>query len=146
MAKTTSSTRARESTDQPPAADENPAAAVDVEGPPPAASADDAPEQPEPDTPSAAAGSDDISAPAELPPGVYEYVHGIGCVYPHVPLTCHAHHPAVAATDQTPEVPEQEATVFDWPDGPPPDGRWAATDKKPNQAADNAGGRLNSKE
>ncbi|MGW2692330.1 hypothetical protein ACWC3Y_10765 [Streptomyces sp. NPDC001296] len=59
-------------------------------------------------------------------PGVYEYTHFADCVYPHVPLTCRA------ATADTP------ATVFDWPFGPPDDGRWTKTRKKPNQAADNA--------
>ncbi|MET7944339.1 hypothetical protein [Streptomyces sp. NPDC005302] len=80
-----------------------------------------------------------------LPPGVYAYVYGIGCVYPHVPLTCHAHQPFVAATETTPEIAEVEATVFEWTDGPPDDGRWAKTRRKPNQAADNAGP-LSSKE
>lgn len=60
-------------------------------------------------------------------PGVYEYTYFADCVYPHVPLS------ARAATPDTP------ATVFDWPFGPPQDGRWAPTSKKPNQAADNAG-------
>jgi hypothetical protein len=81
----------------------------------------------------------------QLPAGVYEYVHGIGCVYPHIPLTCHAHEPAVPATDGTPGVAERAATVFEWVDGPPADGRWVKTRKKPNQAADNAG-LLSSKE
>ena len=59
-------------------------------------------------------------------PGVYEFTHFADCVYPHVPLTCRA---------ATPDTP---ATVFDWPFGPPDDGRWTKTRKKPNQAADNA--------
>ncbi|MFJ4787562.1 hypothetical protein [Streptomyces sp. NPDC088794] len=92
------------------------------------------------------AGTASGSDGSELAPGVYEYTHSIGCVYPHVPLTCHAHHPAVPATDTTPDIPEQLATVFNWPEGPPADGRWASTRKKPNQAADNAGGLLNGKE
>lgn len=59
-------------------------------------------------------------------PGVYEFTHFADCVYPHVPLSCRT------ATGDTP------ATVFDWPFGPPDDGRWTKTRKKPNQAADNA--------
>lgn len=84
--------------------------------------------------------------PEQPPPGVYEYVAGIGCVYPHIPLTCRAFHPAVEATETTPEIPEQTATVFEWLDGPPADGRWAPTEKPPTQVADNAGGLLNGKE
>lgn len=73
-------------------------------------------------------------------PGVYEYTHGVDCVYPHVPLTARAARPERAAdpdddTDQG--EPAVAATVFDWPDGPPGDGRWTKTRKKPNQAADN---------
>ncbi|MEU6513619.1 hypothetical protein [Streptomyces sp. NPDC046978] len=97
----------------------------------------------QPDAPSKEEAS---SAPDEQPPGVYEYVHGIGCTYPHVPLTCRAYHPAVPGTDTAPPVPEQPATVFEWLDGPPADGRWAKTRKRPNQAADNAGGLLTNKE
>lgn len=59
-------------------------------------------------------------------PGVYEFTHFADCVYPHVPLSCRA---------AAPDIP---ATVFDWPFGPPDDGRWTKTRKKPNQAADNA--------
>ncbi|MEU2426896.1 hypothetical protein ABZ619_38790 [Streptomyces sp. NPDC007851] len=66
------------------------------------------------------------ASPAAAPPGVYEYTHISDCVYPHVPLTCRA---ATVTAD---------ATVFDWPDGPPADGRWAPTTKTPNQVADNA--------
>ncbi|MET7746207.1 hypothetical protein [Streptomyces sp. NPDC005385] len=113
----------------------------------PTAEADAAPdttEQPEAET-----DAPDSSAPAEdtdkLPPGVYAYVYGIGCVYPHVPLTCRAHQPFVAETDTTPEIAEVEATVFEWTDGPPDDGRWVKSRRKPNQAADNAGP-LSSKE
>ncbi|MFI1165653.1 hypothetical protein ACH4UM_19060 [Streptomyces sp. NPDC020801] len=65
--------------------------------------------------------------PSGPEPGVYEYTHFADCVYPHVPLTCRA------ATADAP------ATVFDWPFGPPDDGRWTRTRKKPTQAADNAG-------
>ncbi|MFJ8798535.1 hypothetical protein [Streptomyces sp. NPDC102487] len=93
--------------------------------------------------------TESVAAPEEdsggLPPGVYEYVYGMGCTYPHVPLTCYAHQPYVAATDTTPEIPEVEATVFEWTDSPPDDGRWAKSRRKPNQAADNAGP-LSSKE
>ncbi|MEU0818965.1 hypothetical protein [Streptomyces mirabilis] len=67
------------------------------------------------------------AASAGPEPGVYEYMHFADCVYPHVPLTCRA------ATADAP------ATVFDWPFGPPDDGRWTKTKKKPTQAADNAG-------
>ncbi|MGW4042946.1 hypothetical protein [Streptomyces sp. NPDC004721] len=66
-----------------------------------------------------------VSESAGPEPGVYEYTHFADCVYPHVPLTCHA------ATADRP------ATVYDWPFGPPDDGRWTKTRKKPNQAADN---------
>lgn len=65
----------------------------------------------------------DSPAPADT----YEYTHFADAVYPHVPLT------ARAAT------PDTAATVFVWPFGPPADGRWTPTTKKPNQAADNAG-------
>lgn len=64
-------------------------------------------------------------APAGPPPGVYAYSHFADCVYPHVPLS------ARAATAEAP------ATIFDWPFGPPDDGRWTPTSKRPNQAADN---------
>jgi hypothetical protein len=77
------------------------------------------------DTPAAPA---EAPVPAQAPePGTYEYSHFADAVYPHVPLT------ARAATADTP------ATVFDWPFGPPDDGRWTPTTKTPNQAADNAG-------
>ncbi|MFD4968962.1 hypothetical protein [Streptomyces sp. NPDC058424] len=72
-------------------------------------------------------GPEPVAEPAGPEPGVYEYTHFADCVYPHVPLTCHA------ATADTP------ATVYNWPFGPPDDGRWTKTKKKPNQAADNAG-------
>lgn len=136
MAKTTSSTRTR------PAGQEEPPATEAAEEP---AAEPATPGQPEEAShaPQDAASDEDA---AGLPPGVYKYVHGIGCVYPHVPLTCHAYHPPVAATETTPEIPERKATVFEWLDGPPADGRWRATDAKPNQAADNAGGCLISKE
>jgi hypothetical protein len=83
-----------------------------------AAPATDTPAPPAPE-PAAA------PAPAGPAPGPYEYAHFTDCVYPHVPLT------ARAATADTP------ATVFDWPFGPPDDGRWTPTRKSPNQAADN---------
>lgn len=76
------------------------------------------------DTPDAEEPTPQTSGPK---PGVYEFTHFADCVYPHVPLTCHA------------ATPDSPATVFDWPFGPPDDGRWAPTKKKPNQAADNAG-------
>ncbi|MFJ6540495.1 hypothetical protein ACIQMP_07605 [Streptomyces sp. NPDC091385] len=123
MAKTT-----RQSSDEERAVDEPPTAPDAVDG-------SDAPDS-----------GAEPTAPEQQPPGVYEYVHTIGCVYPHVPLTCHAHHPAVPATDDAPAIPERAATVFDWPEGPPADGRWTRTRKKPNQVADNAGGLLSSKE
>ncbi|MGR3875809.1 hypothetical protein ACUXZZ_45570 (plasmid) [Streptomyces graminifolii] len=66
------------------------------------------------------------AAPVGPPPGVYEYRHFADCTYPHVPLSCRA------ATEST------DATVYDWPFGPPDDGRWAPTTKTPNQVADNA--------
>ncbi|MEU6347237.1 hypothetical protein ABZ883_40595 [Streptomyces sp. NPDC046977] len=130
MPKTTSTKGPQDGAEPIPPADE--AAVVEDQAAAPA---------PVPDAPAPAP-----DAPEQQPGGVYEYVHGIGCVYPHVPLTCHAHQPAVPATDSTPEIPERAATVFDWPDGPPDDGRWARTRKRPNQAADNAGGLLSSKE
>ncbi|MFJ8345024.1 hypothetical protein ACIQ9J_01345 [Streptomyces sp. NPDC094153] len=71
--------------------------------------------------------SEPVAESARPEPGVYEYTHYDDCVYPHVPLTCRA------ATLDSP------ATVFEWPFGPPDDGRWTKTKKKPNQAADNAG-------
>lgn len=100
----------------------------------------------QPESPAGADGDGQDESPERLPSGVYEYAFGIGCVYPHVPLTCHAYHPAVEATETTPAIPEQEATRFEWPEGPPDDGRWAKTRKKATQAADNAGGLLSSKE
>lgn len=71
----------------------------------------------------------DVPAPTQ--PGAYEYSHYADSVYSHVPLT------ARAATADT------AATVFAWPFGPPDDGRWRPTTKKPNQAADNAGPLIN---
>lgn len=70
-------------------------------------------------------------------PGVYEFTHFADCVYPHVPLSCHAARPERPATDSDPGEPEVRATVFDWPFGPPDDGRWTKTRKKPTQRADN---------
>lgn len=75
--------------------------------------------------------------PAAPEPGVYEYTHSAACVYPHVPLTCRPASPEQPASDRTPAVRAQAATVFDWPFGPPDDGRWTKTRKKPNTAADN---------
>jgi hypothetical protein len=77
--------------------------------------------EPTPQPQEAAAPAADSTASA------YEYSYFADAVYPHVPLT------ARAATAET------AATVFDWPFGPPTDGRWTPTTKKPNQAADNAG-------
>lgn len=147
MAKTTSSKPARD--DGPgstPAAEEQPAAAPpeqpapETSGAVPATDTADQAEGPEP------VAEEPEPVPEQLPPGVYEYVGGIGCVYPHVPLTCRAFHPAVEATETTPAIAEQAATVFEWLDGPPTDGRWAPTEKPPTQVADNAGGLLNGKE
>ncbi|MEU1800903.1 hypothetical protein [Streptomyces sp. NPDC019937] len=78
----------------------------------------------------------DQNAPA---PGVYEYVHPTECVYPHVPLTARPAAPARQATDDGPGAEAIPATVYEWLSGPPADGRWTKTRKKPNQAADNAG-------
>jgi hypothetical protein len=75
-------------------------------------------------TPQPAPAAAAASVPAS---SAYEYTHFADAVYTHVPLT------ARAATADT------AATVFDWPFGPPSDGRWTTTTKKPNQAADNAG-------
>lgn len=92
-----------------------------------------------PDVPDSAYGEDAV--PVGPPPGVYAYVHGSDCVYPHVPLTARAARPA---RDPDPDVdgdegePAAPATVFDWPFGPPDDGRWTPTRSKPNQLADNA--------
>lgn len=77
--------------------------------------------------------------PSGPEPGVYEYTHFADCVYPHVPLTARAARPERPATDDDPGEAAVAATVFDWPFGPPDDGRWTKTRKKPNQAADNAG-------
>jgi hypothetical protein len=89
-------------------------------------------DEPTPQPEEAAPPAADIPAvPAAAPeppapePGTYEYTHFADCVYPHVPLS------ARAATADTP------ATRFDWPFGPPEDGRWTKTSKSPNQAADN---------
>lgn len=94
---------------------------------PTAKSMKDAPETPQPEEAAAPAAEPTAAAPGPSgpDPGVYEFTYFADCVYPHVPLTCRA------ATADTP------ATVFDWPFGPPDDGRWTKTRKKPNQAADN---------
>ncbi|WP_369043509.1 hypothetical protein [Streptomyces sp. Midd1] len=147
MAKTTATRKAAAKDTDTDAKDEaaaEPEAATDASEQPAPEAASDTTEQPAPEEDAA-----DSTAPEEdpdgLPPGVYAYVYGIGCTYPHVPLTCHPHQPYVAATDTTPEIPEVEATVFEWTDGPPDDGRWVKSRRKPNQAADNAGP-LSSKE
>ena len=94
-------------------------------------SAKDAPETPQPEEAAAPAAEPTTTAPEPAPeptspePGAYEYTYFADCVYPSVPLT------ARAAVGETP------STVFDWPFGPPDDGRWTKTRKKPNQAADN---------
>ncbi|WP_439947166.1 hypothetical protein [Streptomyces sp. BBFR109] len=89
------------------------------------------------DTPPADASEDELVG---LEPGVYEYTHYADCVYPSVPLTARAARPGRPATGDDPGEPAVDATVFDWPFGPPDDGRWKKTRKtKPNQAADNAG-------
>ncbi|MFI5814850.1 hypothetical protein ACIA7S_28325 [Streptomyces sp. NPDC051643] len=86
---------------------------------------------PQPQDAAVPAAETPTEVPVEAPepsgpkPGVYEYTHFTDSVYLHVPLTAHT------ATDGRP------ATVFDWPFGPPDDGRWAPTKKSPNQAADN---------
>jgi hypothetical protein len=100
---------------------------------PSAKSAKDATE-PTPPAEPAAPDPEPAPAPAAGGPGVYEYTHFTDCVYPHVPLT------ARAAT------PDRAATVFDWPFGPPTDGRWTPTSKKPNQAPDNEPAPLSSEE
>jgi hypothetical protein len=84
---------------------------------------------------------DQDTEPTGPEPGVYEYTHSADCVYPNVPLTARAEHPGRPAdpNDQGDEGEDAvAATVFDWPFGPPDDGRWTKTRKKPNQAADNA--------
>jgi hypothetical protein len=102
---------------------------------PTAKSTKDEPE-PTPQPEEAAAPAAAVQPRAE--PGVYEYTHSTDCVYPHVPLTARAERAARPATDQDPGEPAVTATVFNWPFGPPDDGRWTKTKKKPNQAADNA--------
>ncbi|MEU5426834.1 hypothetical protein AB0H73_14690 [Streptomyces olivoreticuli] len=62
--------------------------------------------------------------PGRLAPGPAEYTAPFASVYD-VPLT------ARPARESGP------ATVFDWPEGAPADGRWIPTRKKPNQVADN---------
>lgn len=145
MTKTTSSRTPRNPAadtpaDQEPLTDTGAAPEPDSQDPPPTAAAEEKPAT-EPD-----GNGTEPDGPAEQPPGVYEYVHGIGCTYPHIPLTCHAYHPPVDATETAPAIAERAATVFEWLDGPPTDGRWVTTRKKPNQAADNAGGLLNETE
>lgn len=100
------------------------------------------PQMEEPDTPAA---EPDIKPPATATtgpePGVYEFTHFADCVYPHVPLSCRAAYAGRPADAEDPNDRGEQpvtATVFDWPFGPPDDGRWTKTRKKPNQAADNA--------
>lgn len=85
-------------------------------------------------TPAAPETADEPQPPE---PGVYEYTYSAACVYPHVPLTCRPATPEQPESDSAPAVRAQSATVFDWPFGPPDDGRWIKTRKKPNQRADN---------
>ncbi|MFE2712213.1 hypothetical protein ACFXKI_09545 [Streptomyces mirabilis] len=102
----------------------------------------DAPEPtPQPEEPATPAAEPEAEAaviePTGPEPGVYEFTYGADCVYPHVPLTCRAARPERPATEDEPGEPEVKATVVDWPFGPPDDGRWTKTRKKPNQRADN---------
>lgn len=94
---------------------------------------------PQPQEAAASPADTPTDAPAQsgLEAGVYEYTHFADCVYPHVPLTARVARPERPATDDDPGEPAVAATVFDWPVGPPDDGRWTKTRKKPNQAADN---------
>jgi hypothetical protein len=115
---------------------------------PTAKSSKDAPEPtPQPEEAAAPAAETTTSTGAEPAaedtpsgpePGVYEYTYPADCVYPSVPLTAHAAVPERPADGDDPGQPAVPATVFDWPFGPPDDGRWTKTRKKPNQAADNA--------
>ncbi|MFJ2630831.1 hypothetical protein ACIO6U_02555 [Streptomyces sp. NPDC087422] len=85
--------------------------------------------------PGQSADADDAGTGPE--PGVYEYTHGADCVYPQVPLTARAANPGRPESEGDPGESPVTATVFNWPFGPPDDGRWTTTRKKPNQAADN---------
>lgn len=83
------------------------------------------------ETPAAAGvstSSDPEVPPGRLAPGVYAYTPPFESVYLEVPLT---------ARPAQPDLPAP-ATVFDWQQGAPADGRWTPTRSKPNQAADNA--------
>lgn len=66
------------------------------------------------------------SPPVDASPAAYEYTAPFDTVYVAVPLTAH------------PADGRRPATVYAWPDDPPPDGRWTPTTKKPNQQPDNA--------
>jgi 2-oxoglutarate dehydrogenase E2 component (dihydrolipoamide succinyltransferase) len=92
-----------------------------------------------PAEPAGASSSPEPEAPptGRLDPGVYEYVAPFATVYG-LPLTARPADPGQPATKDAPAVPPSPATVFDWPDGAPADGRWTPTRKKPNQIADNA--------
>lgn len=93
--------------------------------------APDTPPETDDTAPAPAAEEIPEAVPGPPEPGVYEYTHSTDCTYLHVPLSARAARPASA------DEPAQAATVFDWPFGPPDDGRWSRTRKKPNQAADN---------
>lgn len=95
---------------------------------------------PAPDTAAAAAPEPSPGAAAVPggPGGAYQFTGLLPTQYLHVPLTARPAAEAVAGTDADPGSPARPATVFDWPDGPPQDGRWTRTRLKPNQAADNA--------
>lgn len=80
-----------------------------------------------------------------LPAGTYEFTYTVATHYLEVPLTARPADPGRPpvgddpdADDYDPGAPETAATVFHWPFSAPDDGRWAPTDKKPNQVADNA--------
>lgn len=85
---------------------------------------------PKPAAPAPAPVEKETAAPETLPgrlaPGPAEYIAPVESVYLSVPLT------ARPATDERP------ATVFDWPEGAPDDGRWKPTKATPNQLPDNA--------
>lgn len=85
---------------------------------------------PTPEPPAATPSTGGKPPTGRLDPGVYEYTAPFTTVYG-VPLTAH---PPIPGEDGTPDQP---ATVFDWFEGAPDDGRWATTRKKPNQTADN---------
>lgn len=94
-----------------------------------------APTGPPDDTPVAPAAAADTPPASETPPveplpgrlapGPAEYTATFESVYLSVPLTAR------------PAVDEHPATVFDWLDGAPDDGRWRPTTSKPNKLPDN---------